>query len=172
MIQGMVLSIGMIGDAMRSADGSGDIAGQMNARMVSMIGPQMVFTAVLSFTMMLLLAAAFVRRLHDGGFSGWIALIPASLVTASLLLAYRDLDEIRAAVAAAGSGEQLEIAAHSFTSVWQIILGWLPYIIFAVLGAWPSQKRENRWGPYVPPAPKTDPVVRQPARMRSRDDYA
>ena len=83
----------------------------------------------------LLMAGSVVRRLHDSGLSGWIAVIPAAIhlaVIVPALLTYQDL--------------MAEAALDAEAPLSQQLLDWLPYIIVMIIGVLPSTPGPNRFG--------------------------
>lgn len=160
LVWGFVVAARMIGTAVSEAGNAADeVSPQMMQSVADMMMPQLIFSIVTMVAILLLLIASFVRRLHDAGFPGWIALIPAAMVLGNLLTSYLMMDQIRDTLASATSPEEIEAAAFAAPSPLQLLLGWGPYLIVLVFGVWPSQKHDNRWGAYVPPAapqPKVD----------------
>lgn len=102
-----------------------------------------VLTTVL---MMVLIAASFVRRLHDAGLTGWIALVPAAI---NVVMLSRMPAQVEAAMAAMDSGGKSPIAAGFGTvpgGELQMLLGWLPTLMVVGLALLPSNDGPNRYG--------------------------
>lgn len=170
-ISGVMVTMKIAGAAI-SAQGLPDAgpSPEMMQVIVDALEPQMMFGTVLSILSVILLGAAFVRRLHDGGFSGWIAGVTAVVYLANVVLGWMTLGEVKAAMLAATTPEQLEAAAFTATGPLSLALGWLPIIAFVGFGVMRSQTHDNRWGEYVPPAARPEKQQRPAAHMKTDDD--
>lgn len=99
----------------------------------------------------ILLGAAFVRRLHDTGLSGWFALLPLGCLLASAMISVASIPETVAAMTqavTASSADALEQSPQS--GALQSLLGWMPLVLLIGFGVRKSQPETNRWG--EPPA--------------------
>ena len=121
-----------------------DMAGDM--RLISYV------SMAVGAAVALLLLAAFVRRLHDAGFSGWIAAIPLATQAFSIAYVYSSLDQIEEVTSAVlaegfsgGSGAnayavQVEMGALG-------LVGYIGYAVIIGFGVLKSQDGDNRYGP-------------------------
>jgi uncharacterized membrane protein YhaH (DUF805 family) len=97
--------------------------------------------------MLMVLAASFVRRLHDSDLTGWWALIPGAMQVANLFLApalmermMERISQIQAGDPAAGMrGMQGSMGAAS-------VLGWGAILFVVALGIRRSTEGPNRYG--------------------------
>lgn len=154
LIASIPLYVGMAGQVIDAAssgaagpDQGAEIAAGMVDTMAGYIRTQVWISAAISVAMIALLLAAFVRRLHDAGFSGWIAAIP--VVTELFGAAYNIavIDDVIAVMdkmmlpenQANAMAMQSEVAPYS----WVPWIGYLVIIGFGVLG---SQKGANKYG--------------------------
>lgn len=171
---GFVVAAQMVGLAMSNAEqGASDtVQPEMMQAMADMLMPQLVFGIITMAVTLVLLVASFVRRLHDGGFPGWIALIPAAMVVGNLVMSWLMIDDIRETLMSATTGEEMEAAAFASMNPLQMLLGWAPYLIVLVFGVWPSQKHDNRWGAYVPLAVPQPDTARTTAHIAPGHDRA
>lgn len=119
--------------------------------MVADITEQMSFqimasTAVTIFTT-ILFVAAFVRRLHDAGFTGWIAAIPVATQIFSIVYTYLMIDVVLETMADSMNPAnqsnaytaQLEVAPLS-------AVGYIGYLVVIIFGVLKSQDGPNRYG--------------------------
>ena len=90
-----------------------------------------------------LIAAAFVRRIRDAGFSGWWAIVPLALQIAAIVGSLMLLEDLGAILAATRDPAELQRLQEELLLHWSSIAGWLSYIIVFVLGVWPSQPRTD-----------------------------
>ncbi|MEO0907023.1 MAG: DUF805 domain-containing protein [Pseudomonadota bacterium] len=100
----------------------------------------------------LLLLAAFVRRLHDAGFSGWIAAIPLAAQAFNSAYAYNSLgrlEELTNAVLAesASGGSQMNAYAAQAQMDALGLVGYIGYAVIIGFGVLKSQDGDNRYGP-------------------------
>lgn len=144
-----VLTADALSAAMAAAKGN-DPAAIEAAVMRQMLPnmPMIVWSSIaLSALNAVLLGAAFVRRLHDGGFTGWLVLLPLAFLVAAAVFSLQQLvhieDLVRAAMDAQTSGD---LSALEQGAGWQGLIGWVPLLIVAGFGALKSQPQANRWG--------------------------
>lgn len=96
--------------------------------------------------MMLLLAASFVRRLHDSDLSGWWAAIPGAIYAYSLSQMPAQMEAMSAMLA-----NPEALAPQSPFGLMQAqgsmaVLGWVPFLIVIGLGVRKSTDGPNRFG--------------------------
>lgn len=97
--------------------------------------------------MILLLAAALVRRLHDSGLSGYWALLPGIIYLTNLILMpdlMRGMMESMTQIAPRDPMASVAAMQTSFTLA--SLLGWLAIIVVIVLGVRKSTPGPNRFG--------------------------
>lgn len=145
----------MMGDAFVAAKQGAtpaDIQARMFDRIGGMMRASMWLSAVLSLLTSLLLAAAFTRRLHDLGKTGWIALATFAIQVIALVLVITTIDDAVRLVTLTQSGDMMAVQALQKKFAVQSLLGWVPTAIVVVFGVWPSTTGENRYGPQPLPA--------------------
>ncbi|ANY20849.1 hypothetical protein A6F68_02350 [Tsuneonella dongtanensis] len=113
--------------------------------------PTMIWAGVaMSLFNCAMMAAAFVRRLHDGGFPGLIVLVPLAAVALNLWFQIEQLGQIEELLQAALNARSAEdLADLQRDAGLRGLVSWIPLLVVAGFGLVPS-KSENRWGP--PPA--------------------
>jgi uncharacterized membrane protein YhaH (DUF805 family) len=119
----------------------------MAAQMGGMMSQNLWFSSIMSLVLIVLFYAAFVRRLHDAGYSGWLALVP--LVTHLFAQAYliSHLDQITGMMEAAiASGKPANIAQMQSELGPFNMVGWLGYLVVIGFGVLKSQAGSNRYG--------------------------
>lgn len=84
----------------------------------------------------MLVAASLVRRLHDSGLPGWIALVPGALYGVLLVQMPGVAEQMK----------QVGDAAVADRSLTDALLEWLPWILVIVIGVLPSTPGANRYG--------------------------
>lgn len=123
------------------------IAAGMADSMSGYIPIQVVLSAVIGIAMIGLMLAAFVRRLHDAGFSGWIAAIPVATQVFSIVYSFLVIDDVLAAMAnamdPANSPDAMAIQAEAapYSAV-----GWIGYLVVIGFGILKSQDGSNKYG--------------------------
>ncbi len=135
------------------------IAGMMGNTMSTMVGVGLVTQVVI----LLLLAAAFVRRLHDSDLSGWWALVPAAIQIADMFVAPAMMRRALAAMMRRALAAMMRRALAAMTlsapgdpmaglSAMQGsmngagLLGWAAILIVIALGVRKSTPGPNRFG--------------------------
>jgi uncharacterized membrane protein YhaH (DUF805 family) len=94
-----------------------------------------------------LVAAAFVRRLHDSGKSALWAAIAGLAHVAALVLALDQVGDAEAMIRQAATATSAQEAMATQAQFgWQAILGWLPLILIVVFGLMKSDEGANRYG--------------------------
>jgi uncharacterized membrane protein YhaH (DUF805 family) len=119
--------------------------------LLSQMGPWMQTVAYVSvgvgLVMILLLLAAFVRRLHDSNKTGWWAAIPVATELASLWGNYRRAGRIGEALSqAVQQAEAGGAIAHQRETSILGLLGWLGVIVVIVFGIMKSTEGPNPYG--------------------------
>jgi uncharacterized membrane protein YhaH (DUF805 family) len=108
--------------------------------------------AALNLAMLVLLAASFVRRLHDSDLSGWWAVAPGVIQLANLAVAPALMERMMARFAEASATDPMA-GMQSMQSSMGVasLLGWAGFIIVIVLGIRKSSPGANRFGgqPFV-----------------------
>ena len=130
----------------------------MNLAMSQMMGPMMqnwmLVNVVLSFIMMVLLAAAIVRRLHDSDRTGWWAAPYFVLGLAGPLLSmlampdfFRTFSAIKPGMAPDQMNATMRPMMQSFAGAWAIgMVGFVVTILMIVLLCQPGTNGPNRYG--------------------------
>ena len=151
-IVGQAISMSaMIGPMMRMMRNMFDVAAQHDPQRIlaeqqafiqQLTGPIIYLGAAVTLFNLLVLAAAFVRRLHDSDLSGWWALVIGALqagITAMTLCNMRDLLAMVVSPDAMIHGDM-----HRF--ILMSLAGYLPLALFIYLGARKSSDGPNRFG--------------------------
>jgi len=124
-----------------------DMVQAMMVDMASGMKTQLVVSAVLAAITFALFAAAFVRRLHDSGKTGWIALIPLMTTAYVQVFAFTHVDDIIMAMQAAmAANDPQQIADLESTLRGYSAVGWIGYLVVIVFGALQGNPGPNRYG--------------------------
>jgi uncharacterized membrane protein YhaH (DUF805 family) len=120
------------------------------AAIASSMGDMMSTTMWLSLAsgaiMLAVLAAAFVRRLHDSGLSGLWALIPGAIQLANLVFAPRLMRGMIENMGRMMPGDPAAGMGAIQSSFGTALLGWAAIILVIVLGVRKSTPGPNRFG--------------------------
>ncbi|WP_206781623.1 DUF805 domain-containing protein [Aurantiacibacter aquimixticola] len=156
-VLGLLASIPMLiqtlGAAMDGAQAGADAAqieGEVFEAMGEGFGATAYISAAISLLIIALIAAAFVRRLHDAGFSGWLALAPIALQIAAIIGSIVLLEQVAAMFAAAQNQAELQAMQADLMFHWSSICGWLAILFVLIFGIMKSQDGPNSYG--EPPA--------------------
>ena len=134
-------------DAVSSGADPDTLSAEMLEGMTGYLELQMWVSAIVSLVAVLLVVAAFVRRLHDAGFSGWIAAIPVATQIFSVGYSIVMFDEIMAIAAESmnpanpANPAAMQIEAHPLS-----LVGWVGYLVVIGFGVLKSQHGPNRYG--------------------------
>ncbi|MHA7818343.1 MAG: DUF805 domain-containing protein [Erythrobacter sp.] len=134
-------------DAVSSGADPDAAMGTMVADMTEHLSFQVMASSALAIFSTVLFLAAFVRRLHDAGFSGWIAAIPVATQIFSVVYNYAMLDVVLEAMAQSMNpanqsnayAMQLEVAPWS-------VVGYIGYLVVIIFGVLKSQDGPNKYG--------------------------
>ncbi len=150
---GFAMSVPVTISAMSSAfeaAGSGDPEAARTAVMSQMAGamrPMIVGGIVLGLANIVLIAAAFVRRLHDSGKPGLWALVAGVIYLASLWLSWAEADKVTAMMnEIASAGEPGGALAMQSRMGWQGLIGYVPLAMVIGFGLLKSDPGANRYG--------------------------
>ncbi len=115
----------------------------MGDRVASMI----VLSLVLGAANLLLIAAAFVRRLHDSGKSGIWALVAGVVYVVSLLLTWSRADDAAALMREIAAAQDPDtVFAMQSKMAWEGLLGYVPLVMVIGFGLLKSDPEPNRFG--------------------------
>jgi uncharacterized membrane protein YhaH (DUF805 family) len=149
----MLVSIPMMVGTMRSAvsaaqQGSDPVAAQaqMMASMVQYMPRMMWLGLIVGVVSALLLAASFIRRLHDSDLSGWWAALPLALYGYALSRVPAQMDRAMEIFSTASSGTAPDPFAMMKRQGATALLTYLPIIIMIILGVRKSTDGANRFG--------------------------
>jgi uncharacterized membrane protein YhaH (DUF805 family) len=151
---GMVMVIpllaSMIGQVIEAAE-TGSDPEQMNGTMAALMGPMMgemvVWTGIMALVMSALFIAAFVRRLHDAGYSGWIALVPLATQAFAAIYSYSQMKRMMALMEAAMASQDPQAMSQMQAQIGPYgYVGYIGYLVVIVFGIMDSQAGPNRWG--------------------------
>ena len=121
----------------------------MMSGMVDQIRTQMIVGMVIAVVSSALFVAAFVRRLHDVGYTGWIALIPIATQAFSVAYSWSMLDQIgdmmlrNMEAASAGGGDPFSMQAEMG---WYSLVGWIGYLVVIGFGSLKGEAGPNQYG--------------------------
>ena len=139
-----------ISDNPQNIDATAMMMDGMLEDMVHWIKIQIVISSIVGVISAALLAASFVRRLHDGGFSGWLAVIPFAAYFFSLAynIVFFDQmeDMMRDAMVASFEAQGANPLAMQAEMGLSGLIGWIAPIIGIIFGAWPSTDGPNKYG--------------------------
>ncbi|MCB2088177.1 MAG: DUF805 domain-containing protein [Sphingomonadaceae bacterium] len=124
---------------------------QMQAMMMANMGDQLRtqvwISAGIGVVISALLAASFVRRLHDAGFTGWIAIIPIATYFFSLGYNIVNLDNMLAlmekAMSATNPQEAFAIQGQMASTS---LISWVGILVVIGFGVLKSQAGPNKYG--------------------------
>lgn len=134
-------------DAVSSGADPDAAMGSMVADLTEHMSFQVLASSALAILSTLLFLAAFVRRLHDGGFSGWIAAIPVATQLFSVVYSYMMLDAVlEAMVMSANPANQTNAYAMQLEVAPWSAVGYLGYVVVIIFGALKSQEGPNQYG--------------------------
>ena len=150
MLQGVMSGIRQGAAAGRSGDPAAVQAvaeAAITGSMMDMMASMMWVGLATNLLMLLVLAASFVRRLHDSDLAGWWALIPGAVQVANMVLApalmqrmFERMNQMHAGDPMAGlRGMQSSMSAAS-------VLGWAAILFVVALGVRRSTSGPNRYG--------------------------
>ncbi|WP_052769001.1 DUF805 domain-containing protein [Aurantiacibacter marinus] len=148
----IIAGMGTALDAAQSGAGQEQMQAEMFTGMADAMGTQIYISAAISVVFILMLAASFVRRLHDGGFSGYLALVPIALQIIAIGGSIAMIDSMGAIFAAAADPAEMERLQAQLTLHWSNIAGWLAMLFVIGFGVMKSQDGPNRYGE-MPAAP-------------------
>lgn len=120
--------------------------------MGGMMSAMMNLSIVTNVLMLAMLAAAFVRRLHDSGLSGLWALVPGGIQVANLVLAPTLMRQMMANLTRLPVGDPMAgIQALQGSIGAASVMGWAVIVVVVVLGLRKSTPGPNRYGeaPFV-----------------------
>ncbi|GEM_PF-551664 len=146
----VVSSAGSAIDTVQSGADPEQVQVEMMSGMADAMGTQIYISAVISVIVMLMFVASFVRRLHDGGCPGLLAIIPIALQVIAIGDSIAVVGEIQellttAAVNANNPAEMQQLEAD-LTFRWSNMAGWLAILVVAGFGVMKSQHGPNRYG--------------------------
>lgn len=117
--------------------------------MIDQIKTQAIIGAVLNVVVALLFVASFVRRLHDAGFTGWIALAPLATQAFSVIYSLSYLDKLEEMMVTnmdnmgAAGGDPFAMQAEM--GLYGMV-GYVGYIIVIIFGVFRSEDGANKYG--------------------------
>lgn len=149
---GLVVSVPTImsgmASSMAAARGGDPAAAQaaMALQMAETIRPMILVGVVLGVFNVGLIAASFVRRLHDSGKPALWAWLAGALYLANLALSWVNADRVVAMMRAAAETGARPGFPMPAQLAWASVLGYVPMIIVIVFGVMKSDPGPNRYG--------------------------
>lgn len=130
-----------------SGGGEAEMQAAMAQDIASMLTQQVWISAAASVICCALFAAAFVRRLHDAGFTGWIAVIPIATTLFSVWQSISMIDEMIAVAQATmvNADPDSAMTMQQDMSLASAV-GWLGYLLVIGFGVIKSQDGPNKYG--------------------------
>lgn len=149
-IMGGVMMLDLVRGAARHGDASEAVMlATIKTRMIWMMRGSLWLGVVLMLVMTVLLAASFTRRLHDSGKPGWITALVATLQLVAVAGTIGSMETVTAALEVIDfqhpEAFQEQVQAQRFTL--QSLISWVPLLMVASFGAFPSNDGDNRYGP-------------------------
>jgi len=157
---GMVLGFAIVGslisaaiDAAQAGASEEAMRAQMTARMGDFIGGIVWYSLASNVIMSLLLAASFVRRLHDSNSNGWWGLLVLAALAAGSLVSIETMDSMREVMSEAMSRtgpmtqfEMQEMMRGQSQASFFGLIAWIAPLMVIVFGVMDSSKGPNRYG--------------------------
>ena len=145
--------VGPVIEAANAGASEAEMQARMGARMGDIMGSILWVSLAANLVMDILLAAAFVRRLHDSNSSGWwaVAVLAAQIAGTAAAIPMMDAmqDFMREAMDPANMANpahmQAMIGRQSQIGVYSVV-GWIGTILVIVFGVLPSTEGPNRFG--------------------------
>ena len=134
-----------------SAAQSGASDAEVQARVLQQMAPHMVtmmwVSGGIKLLMTALVAAAFVRRLHDSNSSGWWAALAVGAQVVTLAIALSMVGNIEGTMAAIASSGDTSPAVLQQVEISRLsLLGWIAPLLVLVFGVLKSSPGPNRYG--------------------------
>jgi uncharacterized membrane protein YhaH (DUF805 family) len=156
MVLGFVLVGGLISAAIDAAQ-TGASEQEMQARMSAQMGGMMAgvvwYSLVANIIMSLLLAASFVRRLHDSNSSGWWGLLVLAAQVAGFVVSLQMMDGMQQIMAEMMSRTEpmsqaeIQILMQQQSEMGRIgLVGWIAPLVVIVFGVMDSTDGPNKFG--------------------------
>ncbi len=118
--------------------------------MMRWMNMQMVVSVVVGVISTALLAATTVRRCHDAGFTGWIAVVPIGFYLVSLgysVVLMGQMEELmQDAMLQSADGALADPFAMQAEMGLVSLAGWIAPIVGIIIGVWPSEDGPNQYG--------------------------
>ncbi|MCJ1959872.1 DUF805 domain-containing protein [Novosphingobium mangrovi (ex Hu et al. 2023)] len=154
-IYGLIVGGAMVLDginAISSNPGSANeaaVADAIRTRMASTLVGTIWVNAIASLVATGLLAAAFVRRLHDSGKPGWIAGLAVALKLVGIGGGIASIPLVTAAFEKLDFAhpETMQADLQGLNSSPAVLLGMVPLLLVVVFGIMGSSDGDNRYGP-------------------------
>ncbi|MGB3167472.1 MAG: DUF805 domain-containing protein [Alteraurantiacibacter sp.] len=116
----------------------------LEERMLTSMGGSLTTTGYISAAItglvIVLIAAALVRRIRDAGLPGWLALVPLALQVAAVVGSLLLLEQLGDRLAQLRSPAEMEAFQQEMMLHWSSIAGWLSYLAAFVFGILPSRR--------------------------------
>ena len=129
-----------------------EVNAAMVASMSAMLGMTVWVSVISGIILLLMLAASFVRRLHDSGLSGWWMALPAAIHLINIARMPAQMAQAQAAMIAMQTNPGPGAFAAQFEGqVGWMVLGWSALAVMIVLGTRKSTPGDNRFGPEPEP---------------------
>lgn len=143
--------MGTVFEAAQAGVDPKDLEVQMAAQMQGAMGGTLWISLATNAATALLMLAAFVRRLHDSGKSGWWAAVPLAAQAVSTLVSFRMMDTTQALMrdAMVVGGDPVKLQAimdrQSEFAVYGL-LGWIGPLVVIGFGILRSTEGPNKYG--------------------------
>lgn len=142
----MASAIGSSFEAAQSGMDEDRLQARIMAEMADSLDTMMWIGVATTTVMTVLFAAAFVRRLHDSGKPGWLALVPVVIQAVAIFTSIDQAGALKEIYTSGASLEQMEQMQFDLTSNPLNYLSYLGYLFVIVFGVMKSTPGPNRYG--------------------------
>ncbi len=150
-IPSMASAVGSTFEAAQSGMDPDRMEARIMAEMAGSLETMMWIGVATSAIITLLFVAAFVRRLHDAGYTGWLALVPVAIQVVAMYISFDQTAALMDVFTSGASPERMQQMQYEVTSNGLNYISWLGYLFVIIFGVFKSQPGPNRFG--EPPKP-------------------
>lgn len=147
----MVSAVGSSIDAAQSGASQQEMEAAILAETASSLGSLMWISVTTKAATAALFVSAFARRLHDGGFTGWIAAVPVLLQAAAIYISFGQTAQLQEIFTSGVDMAEMQRMQAEITSDPLNYLTWIGYLVVIGFGVIKSQQGPNRFA--EPPQP-------------------
>lgn len=143
------MMVGAIAAGIESAKATGQAPDEaaMMQHMSGAVGQILIVSIIMGLANVVLVGAAFTRRLHDSNKSAVWAIAAAVIYIFSLWLSYSHASDVAALIQqAANSPDPQAAMADQSAFAMDGLIGWVPLVMIIVFGVMKSDPGPNRYG--------------------------